>query len=180
VKLDYSYVEDLLVKTSRSSNCIECGVLIESGERGPLRKRCDLHRKVAHFDAATRFRYRKVADEVLSGSRVLHCVVCGKEFVGKQRAPSSRKRICSEGPCLREWKWFQNWGVPFGTYERLYLEQQGNCALCGKHRSVLRLDHCHTTGKVRGLLCNACNGALGQLGDNQEGLSRALSYVTRA
>lgn len=96
---------------------------------------------------------------------------------GKPKRASSRKRICDKPECLRDWKYNRDWGVPFGTYDRLYREQNGRCALCGKHREVLRLDHCHSTNRVRGLLCNACNGALGQLGDDVEGLLRALSYV---
>ena len=63
------------------------------------------------------------------------------------------------------------------------LEAQGHkCAICsstdkGKGKQFFCVDHCHTTGKVRGLLCAPCNKALGQLGDTEEALQRALDYL---
>jgi hypothetical protein len=53
----------------------------------------------------------------------------------------------------------------------------GACALCGGHYAKLNLDHDKATGLARGWLCTACNTALGRLGDNAAGLSRALAYV---
>lgn len=50
-------------------------------------------------------------------------------------------------------------------YNKLFQEQQGCCAICGKHQSELKhrlnVDHNHKTGKIRGLLCPKCNTALG-------------------
>jgi hypothetical protein len=61
------------------------------------------------------------------------------------------------------------------------------CECCGqqpkgstKQLRVLRVDHDHTTGNFRGWLCNTCNLAIGKLGDNVAGLTRALNYLTRA
>ena len=61
-------------------------------------------------------------------------------------------------------------------------EKQGHvCAICfclplGK-RPTLCVDHCHTTGRVRGLLCSACNVAIGYLRDDPERLLSAITYV---
>lgn len=58
--------------------------------------------------------------------------------------------------------------------------QGGLCAVCGKScevNAVLSVDHCHTTGKIRGLLCNKCNTGIGLLGDNIEGVQAALDYL---
>jgi hypothetical protein len=60
-----------------------------------------------------------------------------------------------------------------------------SCSLCKKpvpprgtgERHKLHVDHCHTTGKIRGFLCNRCNTGLGKLGDDEAGLLRALEYV---
>lgn len=54
----------------------------------------------------------------------------------------------------------------------------GLCHLC-KRRNGESIDHCHETGRVRGYLCSPCNRALGLLGDNENGLQRALDYVKR-
>lgn len=55
---------------------------------------------------------------------------------------------------------------------------QKHCDLCLTDRAFRYVfDHCHNTGRPRGTLCNSCNGALGVLGDNEKGLTRALNYV---
>lgn len=68
------------------------------------------------------------------------------------------------------------------TYEAMVADQNGACAICNKvpHQKRLSVDHCHTTGKVRGLLCNYCNIAIGHLGDGALGVQRALDYLRRA
>lgn len=69
-------------------------------------------------------------------------------------------------------------------YERLLEKQKGVCAICGKNRnngrqSILCVDHDHATGEVRGLLCQFCNRGLGFLGDDLEGLKKAIRYLKR-
>lgn len=74
-------------------------------------------------------------------------------------------------------------------YEVMLDAQRGVCAVCGQpERAVgiggrlksLAVDHCHETGKVRGLLCSHCNRAIGLLGDNPETLHRAMVYLLAA
>jgi hypothetical protein len=74
-------------------------------------------------------------------------------------------------------------------FERLYCEQKGLCAICS--RSISRLpvrrgdtgaacaDHCHRTGRPRGLLCRMCNLALGYLNDSPELCILAAAYVVQ-
>lgn len=45
---------------------------------------------------------------------------------------------------------------------------------------MLAVDHCHVTGKIRGLLCTRCNVALAAVGDNLEGVMRFVEYLRRA
>lgn len=70
-------------------------------------------------------------------------------------------------------------------YNALLERQGGNCAACGladtalhygKPRS-LAVDHCHQTGKLRGLLCGKCNQALGLLDDSPEKIEALLKYI---
>lgn len=65
-------------------------------------------------------------------------------------------------------------------FEVLFAEQGGTCAICElpeiSGRS-LAIDHCHETGRVRGLLCNRCNRALGLMKDDPERLLRAINYL---
>lgn len=68
-------------------------------------------------------------------------------------------------------------------YNLLHIKQEGRCACCGKHQTEfetrLAVDHCHTTGIIRGLLCFGCNTGIGKLGDNLEGLQRAVKYLEK-
>ena len=63
--------------------------------------------------------------------------------------------------------------------------QDGRCAICrkipttGPHKGKLAVDHCHTSGKVRGLLCNICNVGLGHSEDSVERLQTAILYLQR-
>ena len=61
-------------------------------------------------------------------------------------------------------------------YDALLWEQHGRCALCGQP-AELNIDHCHETGRIRGLLCFKCNTALGQLGDTPSSIREVLEYV---
>ena len=71
------------------------------------------------------------------------------------------------------------------TYEEylcLYETQGGACAICGEHRELggvsgLYVDHNHKNGEVRGLLCPACNAAIGMLKEDVELIQRASDYL---
>lgn len=74
----------------------------------------------------------------------------------------------------------KHYGLTLAQYDLMVLEQGGKCAICGARPPAggyLAVDHCHATGKVRGLLCGGRNSALGKLGDNAAGLERALAYL---
>ena len=64
-------------------------------------------------------------------------------------------------------------------HQQLYVDQNGCCALCDESVAYDKIcvDHNHKTGKIRGLLCHRCNHGLGCLGDNIEGLRRAVKYL---
>lgn len=68
-------------------------------------------------------------------------------------------------------------------YDKMSEAQNHRCAFCSKHVSELErrlaVDHCHETGRIRGLLCMPCNTSLGQLGDTTEAMQKILSYLTQ-
>lgn len=74
-----------------------------------------------------------------------------------------------------------SFGISLLTYNKLKEKQNYCCKICGIHESKLRcdlvVDHCHNSGKIRGLLCESCNLGLGKFYDNQELLSKALNYI---
>lgn len=79
----------------------------------------------------------------------------------------------------------RSYGINFKEYEEMLLAQDGKCAICkaeppkNQHKTRLNIDHNHETGKVRGLLCDCCNRALGLMRDNTDLLSKAIDYLTK-
>lgn len=70
------------------------------------------------------------------------------------------------------------YGLSEAAFEELLLEQDGLCAICREvPDKQLYVDHCHTTGAVRGLLCQACNAGIGQLRDDPALVRNALRYL---
>ena len=76
-------------------------------------------------------------------------------------------------------------GLNYESLNELYKSQNGKCKICGKEYDLtflskhngLYIDHCHNTGKVRGLLCANCNSVLGHGMDNIEILKSAIKYL---
>jgi hypothetical protein len=73
------------------------------------------------------------------------------------------------------------YGITPEEYDRFMVQQNGRCAICEKPPTKLRLDvdHDHVTKKVRGLLHNHCNRALGYFGDDPDVLDSAAAYLRR-
>lgn len=75
-----------------------------------------------------------------------------------------------------------NYGMTLAAYADLLAKQGGVCAVCGASASDggrrLAVDHDHATGRVRGLLCRACNRSIGGLKDSTVLLQSALTYLT--
>ena len=82
----------------------------------------------------------------------------------------------------------RNYGIDYSTVKSLYEQQARKCAICGgegfkmaeHHKLKLVVDHCHATGKVRGLLCHNCNRGLGLFKDSITNLLRAIEYLEGA
>jgi len=85
----------------------------------------------------------------------------------------------------RDYQLQQLYGITHEDYERMLEEQKGKCAICGtdkprrKGRLYFSVDHCHDTGKVRGLLCDFCNNGIGRLNDDPALLRKAIEYLER-
>ena len=127
------------------------------------------------------------------------CAGCG-EAVPRYRVSrlnSSLCRTCSYAK-VKAWKeanpkqWERlarsahlkkQYGITIDDYNRMLSQQNNCCAVCGRaDLSDSRgfrphVDHCHRTGRVRGILCGPCNKGLGQLQDDPEILRRAIAYL---
>ncbi len=73
----------------------------------------------------------------------------------------------------------RDFGITLETYQRMLETQSGGCAICGGHdgEKCLAVDHCHVTLRVRGLLCQNCNQALGKMSEDPARLRAAATYL---
>ena len=77
----------------------------------------------------------------------------------------------------------KTYGITLEQYDKMLEEQDNGCAICGTEESGgkgrFHVDHCHDTGKVRGLLCMPCNVALGGFKDSVLNLASAIQYLEK-
>jgi hypothetical protein len=75
----------------------------------------------------------------------------------------------------------KKFGITTDQYYKMLADQAGKCAICKRDETDngkdLAIDHDHSTGRVRGLLCHHCNAALGHVSDNVDHLQRMIAYL---
>lgn len=94
----------------------------------------------------------------------------------------AHRKVCKV--CQIERQRYRQLGVCNVRYDEMLVAQRGACAVCGStlnssRYTKLAVDHCHRTGKVRGLLCTNCNTMLGLAKDSPLRLRRAAEYLER-
>lgn len=105
-------------------------------------------------------------DKTKSGGRTCWCKKCQQAL----------NRIC---------KMRKKFNISEKQYQKMLSEQNGVCSICGFPETkkqngkivMLAVDHCHVTGKNRGLLCMKCNVALGAFRDDIDIMASAISYL---
>jgi hypothetical protein len=124
------------------------------------------------------------------------CRECVKLKRRKWRERASPERLASEA--IKIWEWRQEnpdydrrfrlllkYGVTPEWYDKTLEAQGGHCALCSatsahvNRKTILFVDHCHSSGAVRGLLCAKCNTHLGIVEADPTWHERALEYLTK-
>ena len=164
------------LKTARDGlypTCKVCRIARESGRRKRASERLQARKKVLK---ASRLGNRVLPERSVSPNSEQICWGC-REVLPLERfavltgRKTDRTNYCH--PCrssLRENKpWFlYKYGISQLDYQALFEKQQGRCAICGtdnppvnKRGVAWHLDHCHRTGRVRGILCHRCNVGLG-------------------
>lgn len=75
----------------------------------------------------------------------------------------------------------QIYGIDLTQKKQMFLIQNKACQICEKefHLNEAFVDHCHTSGNVRGLLCSKCNTVLGFVKDNTKTLQNAIKYLQK-
>ena len=105
------------------------------------------------------------------------CRECKQKYARKyNKLPAEQKKTRKRYLATR-------YNISLKKYEELHRNQNGMCFLCSKvekpasRNTRLCVDHNHNTGKIRGLLCDNCNRALGMFGDDYRVLQRAANYL---
>lgn len=104
-------------------------------------------------------------------------------FAPDRTQPHGRKNKCKE--CRKTQRrnngLMSAYGITLEEYDELLVLQEGICKICGTdtpgHKGRFHVDHNHKTGKIRGLLCHACNTGIGLLKDSTEILAKAIIYL---
>lgn len=136
------------------------------------RKRCRRCLQVKPLDA-----YSPSARGVFG--RFSYCKACQSEYVNgkwheRDEEARARDRLrMALGDARRKYG-------EEGVAVALRREAGEGCDVCGRRGDRMAIDHCHTTGKVRGLLCMGCNVALGAVEDDPDRLRALALYVERA
>lgn len=105
------------------------------------------------------------------------CVVCARDRTKAWKQTDHGKQKSAE--ILRSCRLRTKYGMTQEQYDVMLRSQGGGCAVCTRRPGVVRLpvDHCHDTGKVRGILCTQCNQALGQLQERADLIDKLAAYL---
>ena len=121
-----------------------------------------------------------------------HCKKCATVIHNKYYHKNSRRlndirnkqwdRYYENNMSYYRKKCLSRYGMTPEDYDTLFKNQEGKCKICssaspgGKYK-FFHVDHCHTTGKVRGLLCSRCNLAIGNFKDDVKLLESSITYL---
>ena len=101
------------------------------------------------------------------------CKVCASEDFQRWKSKQDIEVLRYEDR-IRHYK--RKYNLPEDKAIELVTNRIGECSIC-KNTMPLVVDHCHTTGLVRGFICSACNSMLGYSRDNTKTLKAAIAYL---
>ncbi len=174
---------NLYMELDQVKRCTKCGetkpIDLFGIQRGTRRAQCNPCRTLQADSWAKRNpeRVRATRREWVAKNRERVRAYPRKTWA--ELTPEQRARKTARSKVLHLKRTF---GITPEDWQHMYEAQGGVCALCrvpgrvGKH-GKLQVDHCHETGRIRGLLCGPCNVALGIFGDTVSALERVLRYM---
>lgn len=119
----------------------------------------------------------------------IYCRVCNRGKCAKSRLKDKDKRITyrQENKTKirkqsRDYILRLRYGITEIEFNQQFEKQGKKCALCDSNKSDKKnfvVDHCHKTGKIRGILCSYCNRALGMFKDSKDNLIKAIKYIEK-
>jgi hypothetical protein len=182
------FVRRSAVKCGYSAHCKAChSETYDNSEKGATRRKKRNKDKKEELNANSREYYQKHRDGLLETAKEYRSrpeVKEQRQGYMKEWYQENREEVLEtmKSPKGRDVTLRRKYGITYQDFERMLEEQANCCAICGSNkprgnRGVFAVDHCHTTGKVRGLLCSFCNAALGLLQERIETLEAAIVYL---
>ncbi len=121
---------------------------------------------------------------MLENNGIKRCSSCQKEkpatednFCKNRCTKDGWQNVCK--PCRVQINKNWRYALESGQFDKMIREQNGCCAVCDEPLLDPVIDHDHTTGKLRQILCRKCNALLGMANDNLEILKNAVAYLQR-
>jgi len=110
-----------------------------------------------------------------------HCKLCRKVIDSRpEKRAQDRARYHTNKDQWLDLHLKNMYGISLFEYKQVETRQNGVCAICQKicaSGRKLAVDHCHATGRFRGLLCGKCNQGIGLLQESSELMKRAINYL---
>lgn len=160
--------------------CYRCGEVKEPDQFDADPKRKDGRRAACRACGCemARIWYRKNKDRARQNQR--RWAAKNREYRNARSLTWYHANKSRLTPVLRRQKAATKYGLTHAEFAELVMHHHGMCAICSRKTKRLMLDHCHKTKRVRGLLCQSCNAALGLFADSRERLQAAIGYLEKA
>ena len=118
--------------------------------------------------------------------RMSACIACETQRHANREVQYKRRWYQARKEQMRRADMERKYGITYEEYQQMHTAQRGLCAICQEPETRLNqngetyplaIDHDHTSGKVRGLLCAMCNHGLGNFKDSPDLLRKAGDYL---
>ncbi len=172
-----------------SKRCRKCGERKPRAEFSPVKRGKDGLNLVCRACERTRNNQPKIQTKFRTNKTCGSCKTTKPidDFPTRSASRDARANTCTE--CVAVFNRTRTLRIKYNLsreqYNQIYERQNGMCAICGrtdsgmKHAPDLLVDHDHSTGENRGLLCCNCNAGIGQFKDDPALLTKAIVYLNQ-
>jgi hypothetical protein len=117
-----------------------------------------------------------------------HCIECDRERGRVYYAKNREKKLSYQAEYDKQnrdavsktnknKKLKNRYGITLQEYESMMLSQMNRCKICNDDSKKLYVDHCHSSGRVRALLCHNCNAGIGHFRERKDIFENAIKYI---
>lgn len=173
-------------RRDQRTTCRDCGTGLSEKEETYCNPCKRLRNKSAQERRKANNAVCKGCQGPLDGANAYRCKDCYRAYMAEWRSKDPEKSRKTSQIYARRRKY----GLSADDFDRMWDSQQGRCEICncemeekherGRNNSrTVSVDHSHSTGAVRGLLCTGCNSGLGKFKDEIEVVRSALTYLLK-